>query len=603
MLNDIKLDVLLAYLDAQVYRECMGSDRQMDSTQSWVWLLGLLLGAILVAYGVTLPIDDSEIWSVTSSQKIFESTAQPAHMKPLTSLVLATWLKFAPGNWAALEGARIIFSGFAALTLMLAIGIAAQRSRRSLFLIVLVASMTPLFLNHAPRIRADILAALIGMCGLWAISQPQRRLNFFGFLISSTLMMAASPKSLDLVLYLALILGLKFKLFSEWRYWLLPLVSIALIALLLPTGTLGTALIYSFDAYKGGGLFDTLFVQMFFRESSVILLLVLVCVAGLPKLLDREFSESPEQYRWRIGAILLLIFVLIQPQKFPYYLASRWLFIVLGALPMMEVLAQIVIEHWPLTRDNRRGHFVAALALCIAITSLLQLRTAMQKEWLYTQGQQRLVYQQLEDYLEESRWPNYWDVIGLFPLRNKIFNYPSPGDRANSRMLDWVEEQAPLVVFDTSRTGNLQPQFGQWLSHQYVPVNSQIWIRALRLKKCHVYQFTEVADLARQQKIWPPYGMVIRAENRWNRAPIQALPDTVKTKSVTQKQKTKHLTSMQTPLETFVEIDQAFPSTFKGAIKTSCQTESAFVQTDVWPSNRLRIPELGTSFMLPSWVL
>ncbi|HRK07882.1 MAG TPA: hypothetical protein PLZ57_08960 [Pseudobdellovibrionaceae bacterium] len=603
MLNDIKLDVLLAYPSAQVYRECMGSERQMDSTQNWVWLLGLLLGAILVAYGVTLPIDDSEIWSVTSSQKIFEPTAQPAHMKPLTSLVLATWLKFAPDNWSALEGARIIFSGFAALTLMLAIGIAAQRSRRSLFLIVLVASLTPLFLNHAPRIRADIFAALIGMCGLWAISQPQRRLNFLGFLISSTLMMAASPKSLDLVLYLALILGLKFKLFSEWRYWLLPLVSIALIALLLPTGTLGTALIYSFDAYKGGGLFDTLFVQMFFRESSVILLLVLFCIAGLPKYLDPEFSESAEQYRWRIGAILLLIFVLIQPQKFPYYLASRWLFIVLGALPMMEVLAQIVIEHWPLTRDNRRGHFIAALALCIAIASLLQLRTAMQKEWLYTQGQQRLVYQQLEDYMEQSRWPNYWDVIGLFPLRNKIFNYPSPGDRANLRMLDWVEEQAPLVVLDTSRTGNLQPQFGQWLSHQYVPVNSQIWIRALRLEKCRVYKFGEVAELARQQKIWPPYGMVIRTDQGWNRAPIQALRPPMRTKAIVRKSD-RNAPPPQNPItESFEEIDQAYPSTFSGEFRTNCQTESAFVQTDVWPRNRLRVPELGSSFMLSSWVL
>jgi hypothetical protein len=605
MLNDMKSDVLLAYLDAQVYRESMRSGQQVDSTQNWVWLLGLLLGAVLVAYGITLPIDDSEIWSVTSSQKVFETTAQPAHMKPLTSLILGSWLKLASSNWAALEGARVLFSIFSALTLMLAIGIAAQRSRRSLFLIVLITSLTPLFLNHAPRIRADILAAMIGMCGLWAISLANLRLNILGFIFSSTLMIAASPKSLDLVLYLALILGLKLKLFREWRYWLLPFLSIALLALLLPKGTLASAFVYAYDAYKGGGLFDTLFVQMFFRESSIILLLVLFCLAGLPQLLDRDFKETSEQFRWRLGAIFLVIFVLLQPQKYPYYLASRWLFIVLGTLPMMEVLAQLVIEHWPLHRGNRRGQFVAALALCISILAVLQLRSAMQKSWLYTQGQQRLIYAQLEEYLEESQWPIYWDVIGLFPLRNKLFNYPSPGDRANVRMLDWVEERAPLVVIDSSRTANLQPQFGQWLSRQYVSVNSQIWIRAVHLQKCQTYKFADVAKLALEQKVWPPYGMLIRTQQTWNRAPIQVVspggkPSTPKpdpnSKIVRRPEPDGHDQDLK-------EIDQAFPSNFDGEFKTNCQTDSALIQTDVWPRNRLRIPELGSSFMLSSWVL
>jgi hypothetical protein len=134
-------------------------------------------------------------------------------------------------------------------------------------------------------------------------------------------------------------------------------------------------------------------------------------------------------------------------------------------------------------------------------------------------------------------------------------------------------------------------------------VNSQIWIRALKLKKCHVYNFTEVAELARQQKIWPPYGMVIRNDQGWIRTPILALRPPLKAKSATQKTPAKANSKKLSLAESFEEIDQAYPSTFNGEFKTNCQTDSAFVQTDVWPRNRLRVPELGSSFMLSSWVL
>lgn len=505
----------------------------------WSWILAALSLAT-VAPGLFLSFEDSEIWGITSSRRLLDDPwhISSAHDKPLFSLILAFVQALARSDWSTLVAARWLTVSLAAGAVFTWYSMALddRRSRRDqwqgLALLGAVATM-PLLVFHLTRVRSDLFAASAALLGLFFLTEFRGLLRRGIILtVSTTAVLLLTPKSIDLALGLSLFYLLTCRTgqraSSRLHRWLWAFAGpclLALGALVISRGTVIHALSYWLDSYRDQPLTGANHWSALLETFRTAPLASLLLGGGLIS----SFLFWRRLSRHQLGLLAMstvtIGFVLLHSQKFPFFLASRLPIIALGALPgwMLFISRQS-------TSKKRRLVVVAYAALCLgqAVSLLWHLGAAPATHQAFRIDRQRELHSELLDYIQRSGTRNYWDGIGLFPKTNTIFHYPSPSDRNNEVLLEYVELQKPQLILQTSKMGVLQPQLLLWLQQNYVELSPAVWTRAVTLSarsqsgRC----LTELSSLQQQVQatgLQPPFALVVQTGSveRWVRVPFE----------------------------------------------------------------------------------
>jgi hypothetical protein len=503
-------------------------------------LMALMSLAIAIP-GLHLSLEDSEIWGIASSRRIIDdfSTITSAHIKPLFSAVMGVLVKVAPTDWSALIYARVLAAGFTALGIFCLLSLLFQstRSTRQLLagwtLVGLSLSM-PVVMLHFPKARSDSMAVSVCLMFLLAMSMlPAKRILFVSGAIT---VMLITPKSIDLVACMA-VFSLLLSPSNSHPMPLLKLLGWILspVAMLFALGfafsrePMVAALTYWIDSYRESPFtsYEHWWPLNMAVKSAWVASLALCSGAGaslyffLRKVRRANLDELEKAFI--ISGLMVLIFVFLHSQKYPFFLASRLPFLLMLAIPGWIRLLGPLLERISAARAT-----LWALAIVLSSFSLSVGR--IQRNELFELELQAKAHGELKRFLRDSHNARHWDAIGLFPKSNQIFHYPSPGDSRNQDLLGFVETNRPAIVIRTSKMNLLEPNLFMWLQKNYVLLDHEIYVRAGYLfrdrskKNCElsgesILQVASSAGLKQQNLI-----LVVKtkANPTWNQIPFRA---------------------------------------------------------------------------------
>lgn len=485
-------------------------------------VVGLCLIHLVAAF--SLSFEDSEIWGITSSQRIFKMGPlwNSAWFKPLFSLFLGSVNRIAPDNWSALTFSRAL-SWLFSIVIVFSMGrLLHNRYRNFLLLLTL---LSPIVVLNLTKVRSDIFSVAVALLTLqWLlrseISQQKKSL-IFSLGCSATLLL--TPKSLDLYLMLV------FALFQPWptspnilRQTFIASISPiagALVPLLLfSRETLYRLVHYASDSYSNSDFFaaqNWLYVYDMMKTAPIVIAVVAIGLTSA--------AWNYQRLTWQLrplfwGAIVSLCYVILAPQKLPFLLSSRLPVWVLGAS------AGIQFYSFKSLRQQKAVGTIAVIC-AIGISATLWIRSPFRH---FEMSIQHEAYLKLDRFLEELGTPSYWDGIGLFPKRNRLFHYPSPGDSSNDEVFQSVVESKPSLILKTSKANLLGPTFENWLRNNYAETGMNIWTRRSTIEPSATCQWpsTLLLEQAIQVGLRPPLALVTSNPiedllvRRWIRIPF-----------------------------------------------------------------------------------
>ena len=515
----------------------------LQSVRRYLPLLLALLCLGTVIPGLFLSFEDSEIWGITSSRRLIDHPfiGSSAHYKPLFSLMFGTIATIANSDWSALMGSRWLALTFTAggLFSLYSLGLlcmgASRRFSTTILFYALICTM-PLFIVHFPKARSDSISASFILLAGFLILQSEARSTFLRGLIyvcGSAAALLITPKSIDLVAALGVFFWIteyrhdlegpsvpKSKVFHRLIWLLGPAASLLLIGLIISREFITKSLTYWIDTYQGVSIFSRINWISVERAvvtapivSSIIAIGFLAGILGFRRLGMREKA---------LVVIGLIVggFICIHSQKFFFFLASRIPFLALGALPGLHLIVE-----WASEKLSFRAA-ITAVALLFIVSLGLTINRLQDYSGFYLRYQ-KAAYREIESYLDRTEVVRYWDAIGLFPTRNTIFHYPSPGDRTNEDLLSYVDDSRPTLILRTRKMELLEPFFMGWLRERYVQINDEVYVRSITLKpneNCR-YSGSELLLAAKEQMLKSPFTLALKPDlnDPWKRVPFGAL--------------------------------------------------------------------------------
>lgn len=454
------------------------------------WIL--LLSFIVTAPGLYLSLEDSEIWGITSSRRFLDeiSTVSSAHIKPLFSLIFGTIVHLAPTDWDALFFSRVFTVGLAATGVFCLIRLvtstySSTHQRIASYALLGLTVATPVFLLHFTKARSDTVAVSLCLISLLLISLSQNKQRIF--LLASTAVLLITPKSIDLVVALASFTWLTREAESnasrrlKQLTWLLsPMAVLFGLALIFSREPLIRALTYWLDSYSDSPFTSLTHWSHLISAARSGWIATALLTIGIFSSLYFFFSKARRttltliERAFICSGLAVALFMLVHSQKYQFFIASRVPFLLMLALPGWVRLLDSTLTKITATR--------AALAgVAIVMTSFAFSINRIHREQLFSLDLQKTVHASLLSYLKRSEVSRYWDAIGLFPKQNRIFHYPSPGDRTNEDMPDFVESSRPAIVIRTPKMNLLEPYLFVWLQKKYAPISDEIHVRVAHL--------------------------------------------------------------------------------------------------------------------------
>lgn len=456
---------------------------------SWQSILLTAICFFTVMQGMFLSFEDSEIWGITSSRRIFDDfgSFNSAHFKPLFSAVLGSIVSLAPDDWTALVASRwfalvVGGSGLLCLYNIALVGLRSNRSNIQRILILALFTTLPIFLIHFPKVRSDSIAASVALIGIFQlVSRPKFASGIYA--LACLFVLLITPKSLDLVGALAIIYWYTSgRQNSEKLMWIVaPAAGILLAGLLWDRESMARVLMIGLDSYHGTDYFSELhwahaWVSFVSAPVSHLILILGLSLAAI-KFKDQTRTERS----YILAGWVVLLFILFHSQKFHFFLASRLPFLALAALPGLIWLFDFLkakYASWGAIETRLPLILTALVSITLAITTLRLERLAM-----YEMGQQKTAHAALRQFLMRTGPASYWDGIGLFPKMNTVFHYPSPGDRENKELIRYAEMSKPGLVFRTSKMELLEPELYAWLTQHYAAMSPFVSARIAMLDK------------------------------------------------------------------------------------------------------------------------
>lgn len=454
----------------------------------------------------SLSFEDSEIWGITSSQRIFQigQLWNSAWFKPMFSLLLGSVTQIAPDNWSTLTLSRALSWLFSVSLIFSLSRLLSERYRGPLLILTI---LSPVVVLNLTKVRSDLYSVAVALLTLqWILlSELSQRKRIFIFFLGSTATLLLTPKSIDLYLLLV------FALFQPWptsptllRQTLIAVISPisgALVPLLFfSPETLFRLVRYASDSYKSSDFFATQNWLYFYDMIRTAPILAATVAIGLASATwnYRRLSWQLRPLLW--GAVASLCYTLLAPQKLPFLLSSRLPIWVLGASAGLQFCS---------FKSLRQQQIVGVLAVIIAlgVSTVLWIRSPFQH---FEMSIQHEAYIRLDRSLAELNPTSYWDAIGLFPKRNRLFHYPSPGDSSNEEVFQAIIDSNPSLILQMSKTKLLGPVFEEWLRTHYAETGTNIWIRRSTIEPSANCQWpsTLLLEQAIQAGLRPPLALV-----------------------------------------------------------------------------------------------
>lgn len=520
----------------------MIDEMQKFSRRSTFWMILLSLAA--TAPGLFLSLEDSEIWGITSSRRFLDEigSVSSAHIKPLFSLFFGTLVKLAPTDWDALYYSRLLTVGLAGIGIFFLFRLIASTyhsfpHKVAAFTLAGLTMSMPVFLLHFGKARSDTVAVSLA---LWAITLINKSLNKrLIFHLASTSVLLITPKSLDLVVVFACFAWMdrssgnsnttnwesRLKQFA----WLVsPAAVLFAVAFVFGREPLVKALTYWLDSYRENPITTAehwLHLKMTIQSAWIpSILLAVGILASLYTLSSpaRRSQLSPTELAFIRSGLIVVAFLLLHSQKYQFFLASRLPFILMLATPGWVQLLRSATQNIVKTR-------VLLVAIAVVSTNFALSTNRIHREQLFALDLQKSVHSNLLAYLQKSQISSYWDAIGLFPKQNRIFHYPSPGDRSNEDMPAFIESSRPLLVIRTPKMNLLEPYLFVWLQKKYAPVSEDIHTRVAHLfeqknnPKCELT--TDELLLRAKEEGLRDRDLILlvktKANNIWNQVPFR----------------------------------------------------------------------------------
>ncbi|CAN5587390.1 hypothetical protein BH10BDE1_BH10BDE1_32480 [soil metagenome] len=488
----------------------------------------MVFGLAILLPGFFLVFEDSEIWGITSSRRLIDdpSVFTSAYFKPLFSLIFGAIVSTAPSSWGALLISRGVTFGFAAIGLFAIYSLAIQllnvgRRASSTLIFFAVLSTMPMLILHFSKARSDVISVSIAAVGAVLLMQfqsdrPIARGLIYIFSALSTLLVTL--KSIDLVAVLMIFfwstsgsLPLRHRIM-----WIVgPLTALVSIGLIFSRQFILNSLLYWFDSYEAIHFFSVIpWISCIRAVQSAPIVSLFVASGLVTGALQYRKLTRDEKLLVAAGFIVGL-FIVIHSQKYFFFLASRMPLLALGALPGFHILAELIARK--VSPQTLLYGLIAALGISGAITVLrLQYYEGFNRTY------QQAAYEMTESYLDRARPNSYWDAIGLFPTRNQIFHYPSPGDRINGELLNFVAISQPSLILRTSKMELLEPQLLLWLQRNYISLSSQIYGRFQVIPKTRscLIDPEQIVKLVESAKFEFPLALFVRTRTvpQWIRA-------------------------------------------------------------------------------------
>ncbi len=344
---------------------------------------------------------------------------------------------------------------------------------------------TPLFILHFPKARSDTVASSICLIFVFLICQSRFKEWFFA--AGAALVLLITPKSLDLVGVLAAFFlfsssaSESSQSFARRAIWLLaPIAAIFAATLAFNRSPIVAALIYGIDSYQQSPfnsyehwLHLTSSVKSALLPSAALIIGSILSVLTFISAKRRRHLSHIEK-SFIVSGLIVLIFGLLHSQKYLFFLASRLPFVLLLGTPgWIRFLEPYFIRISP-------GR-LTLIGIIMILPNFFISIGKYERHQLFGLGDQALAHRELSRFITESHATFFWDGIGMFPKRNKIFHYPSPGDRKNEDMISFVESSKPSLVIRTPKMNLLEPFLFVWLQKNYVPISADVYIRVGRL--------------------------------------------------------------------------------------------------------------------------
>lgn len=430
-------------------------------------ILFCCLLALLVFSGIFQHISDSEFWPISLSR--FLGDQQVNHPVLLYKLLFHVILKipffFGLTSVEHLIFVRVMFSviGVMSLTLYYLIAKRIYRSRWVALTLVILLISCLFYFSQWSRIRSDFISLFFCLLGIeFSFRWPDRKMKFAILLVDPFLMILATPKAIYWILILLVFC------WPGLAYLSLPFIGISLV-FLITTFVFGSHIFT--EAYTSAIFYFLIswssmlrelqsgFSQLvYFLESHFVQLAVGFSGAFCFYLKNRNIKNKVI-----FVFILSLIFIILHPQKVPFFIGALLPFLILPG------------GYFILSIDHATKKYFIIFLFAFTVQSIL---TSKASQWWHNNQMELTKISELETLMSALPGSTYFDGIGVLPRQKMIDVYLGPEDPvAIEGAVHSLQSNHPTFIFRNSRSFLAEPFFSIEILKYYTQVRNGVFIR------------------------------------------------------------------------------------------------------------------------------
>lgn len=442
--------------------------RLKNSPQYFLLIIVFIITAL---NAVTAHISGSEFWPLTLAREFWHiGTVQISlYFKPTFHFVLSV-LHFAPlSDWGHIIAAKLIFALMASLSIFLFARWLNFESKlppenHTLFYVVCVLFLSPLYFSQYVKIRSDLMAlfwalALINI--VLSYRPPWSSKTAFYIGVVNILLLGSTPRAVLLTImifiYTTNLYSIEFKDRKNLKQLLALFLGPLLIAVI-PLSTILPALEIHLKNYylqsfsSSGRMLGHL--TTFIQQEPILVFMGFV--AGVWSLIQKNIRLS-------IIFLTSLLAIFLADLKTPFLLASL--------LPFF--LAPFFVQILTLAKNNR---FIPAIVLALM---LIQSAWLFNKNnwWQSNKHQKEVIVKVSKLIADHPQW-SYFDGLGLLPRSPQLMSYLGPDDDIAleyARLM--ISQQKPDLILYTSRMMLLGDNFVQYLQKNYRAIGPNLFLK------------------------------------------------------------------------------------------------------------------------------
>ncbi len=428
----------------------------------------LFVFAFLFINGINSFISSSEFWSIYLSQKLFttDSFWRSAYLKPLFHFILSLIYLFKLNDFYHIYVAKIVFSlnGVLQFFLIYKIFISFFKSRSLGLLPTIFIFLSPVFLTNYFRVRSDQLALTFFLMFLvisFSDWQYKKWLQLFLFFLFPAIAIKHFYFSLLALFFLPL--RFYWHVFQKQNYIRKLLVILLAVNIFLWGLYAGASSLHYFLSSYRSELSQI--AQLYFWAKSDFIYLIF---SFLPFFSSefRHFVRKKNLTPFFYCQCLILLIIVIHPQKLPFFLAS------LTPVLYFSVGFFLVYAHDVLRASQKLLFFIVTL-----LTACNLVIAKKSFHFFSLNNPQLITIERLSNIITTNKW-TYLDGMGLLPRAKNIGCFVSPEDEtAQNFCLSALKNGIPDAIIVTNRLMGLSFDFMSLEKTGYQIIGPNVFVR------------------------------------------------------------------------------------------------------------------------------